>query len=41
MLRGNGAPLGWSAEINFTDIGHLVDAFKTLTHKEVGPTDCP
>ncbi len=39
MLRDNeGAPGG---DINFTDIGRTVDAFKTIAYPEAGPIACP
>ena len=39
MLRGNSAP--FVSKINFTDIGKVVDAFKTIAYAEGGPTYCP
>ena len=39
MLRDNeGAP---GTKINFTDIGKVVDSFKTIAYGEDGPTNCP
>ncbi len=39
MLRGNSAP--FDSTINFTDIGNVVNAFKTIAYAEDGPTACP
>ena len=39
MLREDSAPL--DSIINFTDIGNVVNAFKTIAYAEDGPTDCP
>ena len=39
MLRDNeGAP---GSSINFTDMGQVVNAFKTIAYRESGPVDCP
>jgi len=35
MLRENSVPFG--ADVNFTDIGKVVNAFKTIPYAEDGP----
>ena len=39
LFRDNVRPL--DSAINFTDIGKVVDAFKTVAYAEEGPTSCP